>query len=259
MVVMEENKGYAATLGTCSADPYLCSLAASNANYTAWHGVTHPSLPNYLALTSGSTQGCTSDTCATGLSAPDLGGQLNAAGISWTAYMESMPSNCDSGGSNGLYARKHNPFVYFTDTASSCAAHDVPYPGASTMVSALDGSGAPSFVWITPNLTNDMHTGTVQQGDAWLQANLAAVLTSSWFTKYDSTVIVTMDEGDAGTTNQVPTIVISNAAKGQGPIATSGNHYGTLRSIEEAFGLKLLGGAASMSNGDIVGSFGAIA
>ena len=85
------------------------------------------------------------------------------------------------------------------------------------MVSTLDGAAAPSFVWITLNLTNDMHTGTVQQGDAWLQANLAPVLTSSWFTNYDFTVIVTMDEGDAGTTNQVPTIVISNAAKGQGP------------------------------------------
>ena len=53
--------------------------------------------------------------------------------------------------------------------------------------------------------------------------------------------------------------MISNAAKGQGPIVTSGNHYGTLRSIEEAFGLTLLGGAATTSNGDLRGSFGAIA
>ena len=254
---MEENKGYAATLGSCSADPYLCSLASTYASDTNWHGVSHPSLPNYLAITSGSTQGCTSDGCPTGLGATDLGGQLNAAGIPWTAYMESMPSACYSGGSSGTYARKHNPFVYFTDTASSCAAHDVPYPGSAGLVSALHSSSAPSFVWITPNLVNDMHDGTVQQGDAWLQANLAPVLSSSWFTKFDSTVIVTMDE--AGGTNQVPTVVISNTAKTRGQVATSGNHYGTLRSIEEAFGLPRLGGAASGANGDLTGLFGKLA
>ena len=256
LVVMEENKGYAATLGSCFADPYLCSLASTYASYTNWHGVGHPSLPNYLAFDSGSTQGCTTDGCATGLTATDLGGQLNAAHIPWTAYMESMPSACYSGGSSGAYARKHNPFVYFTDTASSCAAHDVPYPGSSGLVSALDGSSAPSFVFITPNLVNDMHDGTVQQGDAWLQANLAPVLSSSWFTNFNSTVIVTMDEGNSGGANQVPTVVISNTARGQGQVATSGNHYGTLRAIEEAFGLAVLGGAASSANGDLTRAFG---
>ena len=253
MVIVEENKGYAATLGTCSADPYYCSLASAYASYTSWQAVTHPSLPNYLALDSGSTQGCASDRCATGLNAADLGGQLNAAGIPWTAYMESMPSACYSGGSSGAYARKHNPFVYFTDTASSCSIHDVPYPGSSSMLSALDGSSAPSFVWITPNLVNDMHDGTVQQGDAWLQANLAPVLSSSWFTNFDSTVIVTMDEGPSA--NAIPMVVISSTSKGKGAIATIGNHYGTLRAIEEGFGLGYLGAASNPANGDPFTSF----
>jgi phosphatidylinositol-3-phosphatase len=260
MVIMEENKGYAATLGSCSDDPYLCSLASQNASYTNWYGVSHPSLPNYLAIDSGSTQGQSSDCTSCGpFSAPDLGGQLSAKGIPWTAYMESMPSACYTGGSSGDYGKKHNPFVYFTDVLNNaCAAHDVPYPGASGLISALDGAAAPSFVWITPNALHDMHDGTVQQGDAWLTANLAPVLASPWFRNYNATVIVTMDENNSQSSpagGQVPMVVISSNAAGQGTISSSGNLYGTLRAIEEAFGLGYLGAAADPSNGDPIGSF----
>jgi hypothetical protein len=209
---------------------------------TNWHGVSHPSQPNYYAFVSGSTQGCTSDTCGP-FSAPSIGSQLNAAGVPWTAYMESMPSACDKSNSGG-YVVKHDPFVS-SSAITNCAQHVLPYPGASAMVSALNSGAAGDFVWITPNLIDDMHDGTVKQGDAWLKANVAPVLTSSWFTNFNSTVIVTMDEGDAGTTNQIPMVVISNHAKGKGAIATAGNHYGDLRTIEEAFGLSLLGGAGS--------------
>jgi acid phosphatase len=101
-----------------------------------------------------------------------------------------------------------------------------------------------------------MHDGTVRQGDNWLKANLAPILASSWFTRYRSSVIVTMDEGDAGGSNQIPTVVISSRAKGVGATSVYGNLYGTLRSIEEAFGLGFLGGAQSASNGDIARYFG---
>jgi len=259
LVVMEENKGYAATLGACGSDPYLCSLASQYATYTAWYGITHPSLPNYLAFISGSTQGCASDACPGPYTATSLGGQLTGAGIPWTAYMESMPSPCDTQSSSGLYAKRHNPFVFFNDVLNNaCASHVVPYAGSSSLVADLTSAGAPSFVWITPNLNNDMHDGSVQQGDAWLQSNLAPVLSSSWFTKFNSTVIVTMDENDQQSSlagGQVPLVVISNDASGTGAIASVGNHYGTLRAIEEAFGLGYLGAASSPANGDPFGSF----
>lgn len=254
---MLENRGYAATLGNCSADPYLCSLASKFVSATAWYGVGHPSLPNYLAISSGSTQGCTSDGCATGITAPDLGGQLTAAGIPWRAYMESMPSPCYGGATSGPYARKHNPFAYYTDDASSC--RDVPYPGSGGLIATLDSTNPPDFVWITPNLTNDMHSGSVQQGDAWLKANLAPVLGSAWFTGGNATVIVAMDENLQQSTpggGQVPLIVISSDARGVGAVAIHGNHYGTLRSIEEAYGLSLLAGAQTAGNGDVVKYFG---
>jgi phosphatidylinositol-3-phosphatase len=126
------------------------------------------------------------------------------------------------------------------------------------MVSALTSPGAPDFVWITPNTTDDMQKGTVQQGDAWLQANLGPVLTSAWFTNGNTTVIVTMDEGlTSGTVaNQVPMVVISSNAQGRGLITTGGNHYGLLRSLEEASGLTTLGAAADPANGDLLGLFG---
>jgi phosphatidylinositol-3-phosphatase len=257
MVIIEENKGYAATLGSCGSDPYLCSLAAAYASDSAWFGVSHPSEPNYVALASGGIQGCTTDSScpANSLSQTDLGGQLTAAGVPWVGWMESMPSSCYAGGSSGGYALKHNPFGFFKDNyVGTC--HIQPYPGVSSAVAVLDSARAPNFVFITPNLKNDMHDGTVQQGDAWLRANLGPVLASPWFTGGNSTVIVTMDENDAQKSGSVPMVVISSDSRSKASFALSGNHYGTLRSIEEAFGLGLLGGARSSVNGDLLALFG---
>ena len=80
--------------------------------------------------------------------------------------MESMPSPCFTGATSGEYVRKHNPFIVFADVthASDCAKVEVPYPGAGGIAAALDATGAPDFVWITPNLLNDMHDGTIQAG-----------------------------------------------------------------------------------------------
>jgi hypothetical protein len=266
MVIMEENKGYTATLGSCGSDPYLCSLAATYASDTAWFGVYHPSEPNYVALASGGIQGCVSDNscAANSLSQTDLGGQLTAAGVPWVGYMESMPSPCYTGGSTGGYALKHNPFGFFKDNYRG-TCHILPYPGAGGLISVLNAARPPDFVWITPNLTNDMHSGTVQQGDAWLKANLGPVLSSPWFTAGNATVIVTMDENDAQKTGtccsvtpggQVPMVVISSDSKGKRYFAIPGDHYGTLRSIEEVYHLGLLGLAASALNGDLFSLFG---
>jgi hypothetical protein len=264
MVVMEENRGYAATLGSCGSDPYLCSLATAYASATSWFGVAHPSAPNYVAIVSGGTQGISSDCTPPGcgpFTTASLGGQMSAAGIPWRAYMEGMPSACSSVSSAGDYAEKHNPFLYFTDvrSASSCASVEQPYPGTAGLVAALVSPAAPDFVWISPNLVDDMHDGSVATGDAWLRANLAPVLASPWFSGGDATVIVTMDENDAESSpagGQVPMVVISNTARGRGQVAVHGSHYGTLRSIEEAFGLSPLGAAADAASGDLRSLFG---
>jgi phosphatidylinositol-3-phosphatase len=269
MVIVEENRGYAATLGACAADPYLCSLAAAYASFTSWYAISHPSAPNYLALDSGTTQGISSDCTPDGggcgpFQASDLGSELSAAGVPWLAYMESMPSACDRVGGAGEYAEKHNPFLYFSaDRGSRCATHVVPYPGARAMVVTLDSGRPPDFVWITPNLAHDMHDGSVAEGDAWLRSNLPGVLSSPWFADH-GTVIITMDENDAEpsgaccgrvTGGRIPMVVISANARGGGPIATTGDHYSTLRTVEEAYGLQLLGNAAT-AVGDLSGMIG---
>ena len=180
--------------------------------------------------------------------------------------MESMPSPCYTGSTAGLYAEKHNPFMYFDDVRNNnCASHVLPYPGSNSLVATLDGANAPDFVWITPNLMDDMHDGSVLQGDAWARANLAPVFASSWFRDYNSTVIVSSDEGDADGSasccgqpagGPIPMIVVSNKAAGHGSVAITGDQYGTLRSIEEIYRLPLLGAAANAVNGDLSAYFG---
>ncbi len=258
MVVFYEGQG-GDPIGNASA-PYITSLANTYAYDSNWWAIRHPSLPNYLAVVSGGTQGCTSDSCGQ-YPADNLGNQLSEAGIPWTAYMESMPSACYTGSSSGAYVGRHNPFIHFSDvvTGGNCATHDVPYPGSAAMVSQLDGPNPPDFVWITPNLQDDMHDGTIAQGDAWLNANLPSVLSSAWFAQTNSTIIFTMDENNlqgspAG--GQIPMIVISNRSVGGGSLTAYGNLYGTLRAIEEAYGLPLLGAAGDAANGDPSALFG---
>jgi hypothetical protein len=269
---MEENQGYPATLGTCSADPYLCSLAASYTSANNWSGVTHPSVNNYLGLFSGATYGsaspsindsCTPSATACSTNASNLGQQLTAKGIPWVSEQESMPSACYLTYSSGAYVDRHDPVKYFNgirENTAYCKAVDVPYPGSSAFVSQLDGSSAPDFVFVTPNVNDDMHDGSVAAGDAWLKTNLAPVLASRWFTGGNATVIVTMDENTGDNSGagggHVPMVIISSNAKGKGPVSITGNHYGTLRSIEGAYGLPLLGAAASAANGDLSGLFG---
>ena len=268
LVIMEENRGYQATLGNCgsgSPDPYLCSLAAGPTpatpkgatSYTNWFGILHNSIPDYIAIIAGKTTGCQSSAC--GSRVTDLGGQLSKASIPWAAYMEPMPSPCFTGSSSGQYTSVHNGFVHFRDDTPGTACHVLPYPGPGSIAGALT-TGAPDYVWITPNNANDMHTGTIQAGDKWLKTNLGAVLLSSWFTNtaVPSTVIVTMDENNAQPTpagGRVPMLVISNTTTGTGQVATYGNLYGTLRAIEETYSQTPLGAAANAANGDPLASF----
>jgi acid phosphatase len=264
LVLMEENKN----AGLLSGAPFLDGLGTAYASSSRWFGIDHPSAPNYVGLLSGSTQSvvgdCTPPSCGP-YSSPSLGGQLTAARIPWVAYMESMPSPCSNKPTAGAYAEKHNPFVYFNDVLrNGCAAHVLPYPGVAGLLAALNGPNAPDFVWITPNLLDDMHDGSVAKGDAWARANLAPVLASRWFTNYDSTVIVTMDEGDsnAGASccgqpagGPIPLIVVSSASAGTGSVPITGDQYGTLRSIEQEFGLRLLGDALNPVNGGYLSLF----
>jgi acid phosphatase len=268
MVIMEENHSYSTIIGNSSAS-YINSLATKYGLATNWWGVSHPSEPNYLALMSGSIwdnpsdltpqSSCPStDTFCSGTetyAGPTLADQLAGAGIGWKAYLEDMASACDLTDTfgPGNYDVNHNPFIYFNEIRSNPAQcnQDVPF---NRFAGDLANNTAPPFIYVAPSLLDDMHNGTIQQADTWLQNTMNEVLASQWYAQ-GGVVIITWDEGEGGTpSDQIPAIVVAanNAGK---RLSTFGNHYGTLRAIEEAYGLPLLGHAADSTVGDLTNLF----
>lgn len=249
-----ENHSYGDIIGSSQA-PYINSLAAECGLATNYHNISHPSLPNYIGATSGlglrdlkpfNSDCRPSKKCST--AAPGIFGQ----GESWKAYQESMPSNC--GPANvGEYAVRHNPPPYYT-TLTGCAANDVPY---SQLANDLATGSLPAFAFITPNLIDDMHDGTIADGDNWLAANLPAILGSAEYTGGSTAVFLTWDEGSGGKTGEdcaanttdqschVATIVISPSTVPGSTSATLFNHYSLLGTAEQLLGLPKLGLASS--------------
>jgi len=242
-VVIMENHSYGQIIGSSSA-PYINGLAKSYGLATNYHAVSHPSLPNYLALTGGSTFGITTDCAPSScpVNAVNLADRIEGAGRTWRAYMESMPSACDVS-TSGTYAVKHNPFVYFNDirtNAARCAADDVQYTQLSTDLASA--STTPNFVWITPNLCNDMHDCSITTGDNWLKANLPTIFNSAAWTGGNSVLFLTWDEDSGTSGNQVATLVISPAVPTGFRSSSAYTHYSLLRTIETAWGLASLTG-----------------
>lgn len=256
MVIVMENHGYDAVIGNPTA-PYINSLAQRYGLATASFATTHPSLPNYLALVSGSTQGITSDCTTCTAPAPQLADQLQQASVPWGAYIEAMPRPCGTGGAPLPYDRHHNPFVYDPSLTADPAACDriVPYAALGPQLAA---GAAPDFIWVTPDVRDDMHTGTVAQGDAWLRGALGAVLASSWYAD-GGVVIVTWDEGttDAGCCGgaaggRVATLVVSGHSPAGARLSTPLDGAGILRTIEALYGLPFLGAAADPASGTLM-------
>ncbi|MCW3844220.1 alkaline phosphatase family protein, partial [Micromonospora yasonensis] len=168
VVVVEENHAYHEIIGSADA-PYLTALARTGANMTRSYAVTHPSLPNYLALFSGSTQGLTDDSCPRSWSGENLGHQLIATGRTFAGYAQSMPSVGYTGCAHGRYARTHNPWVNFTNVPASSNLRFADFP--------TDYATLPELSIVVPDFCQDMHACPVPTGDTWLRNNLGAYAT----------------------------------------------------------------------------------
>ena len=249
MVVMMENKNYSEVVGQ-SSQPFTNSLATQYGSATQSYAFGHPSLPNYLDMVSGSDQGVTVDEppSSSGVfSKPTLATQLAAAGYSAKAYAENLPA--DPSNDNGQYAVRHFPWEYFSNPPAIA--------DASTLTSDLNSANAPDFVWYTPNLVNDEHDGSVQQGDAFLSSFVPRVQATSWY-KAGGSIVVTWDESNTdnsglngGGGGHVPTIVVSAALKASPQqVSTPVDTVGILHSFENAYGLSHLGGATADGNID---------
>lgn len=235
-----ENHSYNEVWNT-STTHYITSLGNNYARATNYYAITHPSLPNYLDLYGGSNYGITTDCSPSSschINAVNLADNLEAHGLTWRTYQESMPAPCYLT-SSGTYAPKHNPFVYFDDIrddAARCNTGVVPYTQLASDLSSTVTT--PNFVFITPNLCDDMHDCPVRTGDTWLSNNLPSILNSPACTIETCLLILTWDEDDGSQGNQVLTIFAGSAAKTGGVTSSVPyTHFSLLRTIEDIFRL----------------------
>lgn len=228
-----ENRDSTSIIGNAEA-PYLNQLAHAGLDLTDMHAETHPSQPNYVALFSGSTQGLTDDSCPHTFAADNLGQQLRAAGLSFVGYSEHLPHAGFTGCDAYPYARRHVPWVNFSDLPAS----------VNQPLSALpsDYTALPTVAFVIPDVVSDMHDGTIAHGDAWVRQHLSAYAT--WARTNDSLLIVTWDENEGGGSNQIATMAVGDGIP-SGTWTTRADHYSLLRTIEDTYGLPRLGKAAS--------------
>jgi hypothetical protein len=247
-----ENHEFDQVLGNPDA-PYLNALASRSAVATNMFAIRHPSLPNYLALLGGSTFGVSNDCTDCFQSSRNLVDELDAARISWRAYMEGLPAACDTRATAGNYALKHDPFLYFDDIRTNAARCRNVVPGTQLSTDLASGK-LPKFVWLTPDLCHDTHDCSVATGDRYLAATVPPLLNALG---PHGVLILTYDEGttNAGccrlaTGGHILTVVA-------GPDIVAGahaellDHYSILRTLEEAWHLPLIGGAGCACTRDL--------
>ncbi len=253
-----ENHSYGDLIGpagspAATAAPYLNGLAADCGLASAYRSITHPSLPNYLAMTAGSTFGTTSD-CGCTFPVGGIFLQAQQAGVGWGSYAEGMPSNCyPSRSSAGQYTQNHNPPVVYRGLASTCASRDLPL-GTTTegaLAHALSARTLPGYVFIAPNLCNDMHACSITTGDQWLAVWIPRIVRSTAYQAHPTAIFITVDEGTGGAIGagedcaanptdescHVPLIVISRYTKPGTVFSGALTHYSLLRGSDILLGL----------------------
>jgi phospholipase C len=255
--IVMENHSRDAILGNAQA-PYINALAKQNAVAGGYHdSYVHPSEPNYIWMIAGQNFGILNDDDPNASQTIDasahLADQLERAGLGWKSYQESMGDACGLT-SHGLYAAKHDPFIYFSDIngwdgktfqpSARCNQHVVDH---SQLDADIAAGTVPSYAFITPNLINDMHDGSVAQGDAWLAQEIPKLQATDAYKK-GGVIFLLWDEGTSQT-DDPPFIAISPNAKAG---YTSQANYDTssyLKTVQALMGVEPLpcGGATTSS------------
>jgi hypothetical protein len=237
-MVLLENVGYEAVIGNSRDAPYINNtLLPQGTLYTQSFGIRYPSLPNYLALFSGSTQGVTDDDCSNGpFHAPNLYARMAQAGLTIQGLMEDLPYHGFQGCTYSHYVKKHNPFPFFTGIPGSAW---VVYNGLPAVV--------PNFAFIVPNTLHDMHDGAtlaikIQRGDLWLSQNLPQFI--DYAHANNGLVILTMDTGQVA--NHIPTLLVGPRIAHGATNNIQVNHYNVLKTITDNFGLRAIGNCVGL-------------
>jgi hypothetical protein len=237
-----ENHTWSSVINSSEA-PYLETLAHECGTDTQYSDVGSPSLPNYLGATSGSTQGVSDDAdpVAHRLDVDNLFQQVRVAGGTERSFVESMPSPCRLV-SEGPYAAKHNPGVYYVNAGdrASCQADNLPF---SDFESTLAHGTLPTYTSITPNLCDDMHDCSVATGDQWLATWVPRILTSPTFETGTTALVIVFDEP-----TPLANVVVAPSMRPGTVSAIPVNHFSLLRATEEMLGLPLLDHAATATS-----------
>jgi phosphatidylinositol-3-phosphatase len=281
-VIMMENTSYGSLIGNSNA-PWINAAAQTSGLATSYFGVTHPSQPNYVAATSGSTNGVADDSDTT-IDVPNIVDQLENHGKTWKAYMQSF-SLCSSplahACGNQLYERKHNPFVSFADVQND-PARMANIVDLSRLDSDLAAGTVSSYVWVSPDQCHDMHGRAapasdpcsfaneqllISAGDSFLSNEVSRITSSSAWTG-NSVIFIAWDESDFtgngfngfgddsgccdSTPNQggghVVLLAISHSDHTARTSSISYNHYSMLRTIEDGWHLGCLGFTCDTAN-----------
>lgn len=244
VLLVEENHSYSEVIGNSSM-PYFNSLASKYGLATQYFANAHPSLPNYLVLTTGQME-TLSDNFSGTISDDNVVRELSKTGKGWKAYIESLPSPGYLGNDTGTYLRHHDPFSYLSDVqnSSSQAANIVPFTQFAT---DLANNALPQYSFILPNVNDDAHNGTLAQASAWLQANIAPLIANSSF-QSSGLLIITFDEGDQSDLQngggRVATVIVSSAAKAGFQSKTLYQHQSVLRLVLASSGVDSFPGLA---------------
>jgi len=233
--IIMENHGSAQTVGSSEA-PYFNSLISRCGLASNFFAITHPSLPNYLAMTSGSTHGVVDDKLPIDhqLAVPNLFAQLGAG--QWRTLAESMPGNCVARNS-GDYVARHNPATYYPEVAAQCATQDQPLSGAPDLSSR--------FTLIVPNNKSNTHDTDVRYGDTWLASVVPQLLDSPQYRAGRTVVFITYDEDSGNEGNHIPALVLAPSVVPGTRDSTRYTLYSLLRTTEEILGVPLLANASA--------------
>ena len=244
-----ENHNWSSIKGNANA-PYINNTLLPMASYTDQYynppGI-HPSEPNYLWLEAGTSFGITNDNPPSSnhqSTTNHFVTRLANAGISWKTYQENITGATCPTTDSYPYAVKHNPFAFFDDVVSSgCTNVMRPFTELAT---DLANQTVAHYNFITPNLINDMHDGTIAQGDTWLSQKVPTILQSAAY-QNNGLLLITWDEGAGSSDGPIGMIVLSPLAKGGGYHNTLHyTHSSTLRTLQKIFGVTpFLGGAAT--------------
>jgi hypothetical protein len=228
VVVIEENRGYSQIMEKRNGNSYIHALTKRGMLFTQSYAVTHPSQPNYLALFSGSTLGVTQNSCPHSFESVNLASALLDAGLSFASYSESLPAVGYLGCVSGAYQRKHNPVANWQGTRLPASVNkrfaDFPH----------DFADLPTVSLVIPDQRNDMHDGSYEQADQWLQRRIGPYV--DWAFEHNGLLILTWDEDDNHEDNHIVTLMVGPMVKA-GTTAQRIDHFNVLRTLLGFYGL----------------------